>query len=234
MLSGFICICASLAANSAEEIRIEADALREKGESLEALHLYNQAIFQLQREKNYSQMLDTLSGRYIAWQHLYFQEGESAYLIFAKKDAEAMQEIADIYAVEDKNHLIHFFLAKSAMLTKDYSSAQREFELALSFYPVDHAEIGDWLVHLGDAVYRNGKKEEGKARILEGIRKIESHSNETDSFLKNVWISGAYLKLYKLLDQDQPEEAKRYLALGQEIVKNDPRLVIRREQFEGI
>ncbi len=47
------------------------------------------------------------------------------------------------------------------MLMKDYSAAENEYKQAVEGFPKDNAEKGDWMVHLGDAMYMNGKKDEG-------------------------------------------------------------------------
>ena len=86
---------------------------------------------------------------------------------------------------------------------------------------------------LGEAIYKNGRKEEGEKVILEGVQQIQAHQDVEDSFKINVWISGAYLRLAKILISDQKiEQAKIYLSKGEEIVLKDPRLVIRKQQLE--
>lgn len=86
---------------------------------------------------------------------------------------------------------------------------------------------------MGEAIYKNGRKEEGERVILEGVQQIQAHQDVEDSFQINVWISGAYLRLAKILINDQNfEQAKVYLSKGEEIVLSDPRLVIRKQQLE--
>lgn len=221
--------------DSPHKFQMQAAVLREEGNTLEALHLYNCAIVGYQKEHNYKGVLESLCGRLIAWQHLFNQEEDMVYAILARQEAEAMLRIAQRYAIQDKNYLIHFLFGKSAIFLKDFAEAEKEFRAAIELYPDANAEKGDWLAHLGEAIFRNGSKEEGILTILQGIEYIESHASGIDSFRINVWISGAYLRLAKILIIDgNLEEARIYLQKGEEIVLRDPRLVIRMQQLENL
>lgn len=223
-----VCIAAS-----AEVVREQADVLREEGKTLEALNLYNQALVSFQQKHDYKSILSVLCGRLISWQHLFNHEGDKVYAILARKEAESMLEIAQEHNIHDRDHLIHFLFGKSCIFLKDFKCAEIEFKQATDLYPLNNAEKGDWLAHLGEAIYKNGRQEEGKRVILEGVQQILAHQDLEDSFKINVWASGAYLRLAKILINDQKiEQAKIYLSKGEEIVLKDPRLVIRKQQLE--
>lgn len=220
-------------AASAEMLQEQADVLREEGKTLDALNLYNQALVSYQQKHNYNGILGVLCGRLISWQHLFNHEEDKVYAILARKEAESMLAIAQEYDIHDRDYLIHFLFGKSCIFLKDFKCAEIEFKQAIDLYPQDNAEKGDWLAHLGEAIYKNGRKEEGEKVILEGVHQIRAHQKEEDSFKINVWMSGAYLRLAKILINDQKIElAKIYLLKGEEIVLKDPRLVIRKQQLE--
>lgn len=220
-------------ASSAEVLREQADSLREQGKTLDALNLYNHALVGYQQKQDYSGVLSVLCGRLISWQHLFNQEEDKVYAIFARKEAESMLYIAQEYGIKDRDYLIHFLFGKSCIFLKDFRQAEVEFQQAVNLYPQDNAEKGDWLAHLGEAIYKNDRKEEGERVILQGVQHIQAHQEEEDSFKVNVWISGAYFRLAKILISDQKiEHAKIYLSKGEEIVLKDPRLVIRKQQLE--
>lgn len=217
---------------SPSQIQLQADQLREEGKTVEALNLYNQALISYQKNLNYGGVLDVLIGRLISWQHLFNQEEDSVYAILAQKEVEAMLAIAKIYGITEKDHLIHFLLGKSHTFLKDFAAAQAEFTQAIDLYPYDNAEKGNWMAHLGKAVYQNGDKKRGISMILQGIEQIKKHIKDTDSFHLNVWLSGAYLRLAKLFFIDKNFiEAYGYLKKSEEIILNDPRLVIRQQQL---
>lgn len=215
------------------EVQQEADKVREEGRSLIAIDLYNQAIVLYQKEKDFSNMLGALTGRLLSWKHLFYATEDKIYALFVKKEAELMLDVAQEYNLLARLYLIHFLNGTSALLLNDYNSAEKEFSKAVELYPTEHAEKGDWIAHLGDAMYRNGKKEEGQKTILRGVEIIKDRASQIDSFLFNVWVSGAYLRLAKLLKTDNPEESQCFLARSKAIIDSDDRLVIRKQQLNA-
>lgn len=219
-------------AATATELQKQADVLREGGQSLKAIDVYNQAIVRYQEDKDYANMIGALTGRLLSWKHLFYKTEDKIYAIFVKKEAEAMLEIAKEHQLLDRIYLIHFLNGTSAILLKDYPVAEKEFGQAVELYPNDNAEKGDWIAHLGEAIYRNGRKEEGKKLILQGVQIIEEKSSQIDSFLFNVWVSGAYLRLAKLLKPDNLDESQVFFNKAKKIIDSDDRLVIRKQQLE--
>lgn len=220
-------------ASSVERLHEQADILREQGQTLAALNLYNHALVSYQKKYDYNGILDVFLGRLISWQHLFNHEEDKVYAILARKEAESFLALANEHGIHDRDHHLHFLFGKTCIFLKDFPRAEIEFQQAVELYPHDDAERGDWLAHLGEAIYKNGRKEEGEKVILEGIQHIQAHQQKEDSFKINVWISGAYLRLAKMLINDQKIElAKSYLHKGGEIVLKDPRLVIRQQQLE--
>ena len=216
-----------------KQLEMEATKLREDGKTLEALNLYNQALVGYQKEHQYENILNVLHGRLISWQHLFNHEKSQIYAIFARKEAESMLSIAKEYKILNQDHFIHFQFGKTSIFLNDFNDAELEYKKAVELHPHDNAEKGDWLVHLGEAMYRNGKKGEGVLSILKGINQLQNHKTDLDSFTFNVWVSGAYLRLSSVLISDErKDEAKFYLQQGENIILNDERLVIRKQQLE--
>lgn len=220
-------------ATSTEELHQQADIWREEGKSLQAIDLYNQAIVRYQEEHNYSKILGAMTGRLLSWKHLFYKTEDAVYAIFVQKEAEAMQAIATDHHLLDKMHLIHYLKGTSALLLKDYALAESEFSQAVHLFPQEDAEKGDWIAHWGEAIYLNGNKDEGKKVILKGVLQIQKNAAQIDTFQYNVWVSGAYLKLAKLLQTDQPQDSQFFLEQAKKIIDGDPRLVIRKQQLEA-
>ena len=220
-------------ATAPAELQKQADILREEGQSLRAIELYNQAIVQYQEAKDYAQVIGALTGRLLSWKHLYYKTEDKIYAIFVQKEAEAMLAIATEHRLTNKLHLMHFLNGTSAILLQDYPNAEEEFGKAVALYPNEVAEKGDWLAHLGEAVYLNGRKEVGKKMILQGVQKIEDNRSQLDPFLFNVWVSGAFLRLAKLLKSDNVQESQDFLSKAKKIIDSDPKLVIRKQQLEA-
>lgn len=229
-----ICLCVFLPfAIHSSTLQDQADALRESGHSLEAIDAYNHAIVELQANHDYVSLIGSLTGRLLCWKHLFYQTEDKVYALFVKNEAQAISDIMSEYALVDSLHLSHFLLATSALLLDDTLTAEQQFRKAVELYPTDHAERGDWTAHLGHAMYCNGQKDAGKEMILQGVQMIETHADQIDSFLFNVWVSGAYLRLAKLLQPDNLADSLFYLAKAKAIIDGDDRLVIRKQQLDA-
>ncbi|MCE5319096.1 MAG: hypothetical protein LLG04_17255 [Parachlamydia sp.] len=221
-----------IAANqSAAEIQKKAFELREQGQTLQAIVLYDQALDQFQKENNYNGMFGVINGRLIAWKHLYYETEEPLYALFVKQHVEALQFLVQHHGLADRQALVSFQLGTAHTQLKEYKEAEIELSKALQLYPRDDAEKGDWLAHLGFVQYLNGKKELGKANILEGISRIKAHASTADSFRLNVWLSGAYLRLAVLLQNDDPALSRSYTEQAEALIKANPDQAIRSRQL---
>lgn len=228
-------VTALSSAEMTQQLHDNADQLREAGKTLEALDLYNRVIVNYQMAGNYQGILNALTGRVISWQHLYNPSKDRVFAVFAQKDVEAMVEIAKEHNITEKQHTIQFLLGKAKMLLKDYAGAEKAFKLATEMYPEKNAQSGDWIAHYGEAIYRNGKKEEGIHTILFGLDTIQKLSAGVEPFLLEVWTSGANLRLATLLYEDKrPKEAQVYLSLAKAIIDHNPKLVVRTRQLEAL
>ena len=219
---------------SGHQLQSKGARLRENDKHTEALRYLTLALVVYQKEKKYRGIVDTLKDRCLTWKHLFLLTKDRVYAILAQKDAEAMLEISEKYELEDKFHTSYFRLGEVAMLFENYLPAVKYYQKAIKYYAGPLAEKGDYRYHLGEALYRNGQKEKGKATMLAGLREIQKGVNEVNPFLIHVWESGCYLRLADLLKDDEPNEARKYLELAREIANKDPELVIRRRQIEEL
>lgn len=149
----------------------------------------------------------------------------------ARKDAEASLAIAELHKLETVLGSSYFRLGEIDMLFEDYDSAVENYQRSLDHYHGTDCERGDYRYHLGEALYRLGKKEEAKEQLYLGLKEIQDHADQVDSFLVHVWESGAHMRLADLLRTDEPEKAKEHLAKAEEIINSDPKLVIRKRQL---
>jgi tetratricopeptide (TPR) repeat protein len=233
MMNIAVILMAITFANSGIGLLDQADQLREKGESLKSIQLYDEAIVEAVHHHNNSMLIGALTGRLLAWKHLFYKTHDRTYALLVKKEAEAMTKIAEEKGLKER-HLFHYLSATADNLLQDYPSAEKELKLAVEHYPLNNAEKGDWVAHLGEALYLNGKKKEGIETTLKGIEIIQSHAEGVDPFLIHVWLSGAYLRLATLLKTDNLQESKSYLEKAKKIIQSDDRLVIRKQQLEEL
>src|SRR3989338_7061568 len=217
---------------SAKEHHRQAEELRESDRHLDALKELDQAIVLYQEGADYQGICEALQSRVLTFKHLYFLTRDTAFATIAKNEAEASLELAQNNNVTEKLSSCYFRLGEIAMIFEDFSKAINWYQRALENYQGSLSEKGDYRYHLGEALYRNGRKEEGKKAIFEGLSEIQKGASEVDPFLVHVWESGLHMKLADLLRGDEPDEARKHLDTSREIADSDTKLIIRRRQIE--
>lgn len=219
---------------SAKELHAEGGNLREKDNHTGALQVLTAAIAKYQKEQNYEGMVDALKDRVLTWKHLALIDNDASLKILAKMDAEAMLAITQEYDLKDKYHTSYFRLGEISMIEGNYRHAVGWYRKSLKTYVGPLAEKGDYRYHLGEALYKDGKKKEGKDEMLKGLNEIQEGASEVDPFLIHVWESGAHMRLADTLSVDEPQEAKKHLEKAREIAESDKKLVIRRRQIKDL
>lgn len=214
-----------------QKLHQQAEAAREEDRLLDALKLYEEVIVRAQEIGDHHRVADTLQGRCLTYKHLFLLTKDKAFAVIAKTAAEASLEIAEHYKIADLYASCHFRLAEIAMLTDNYPAAITSYKKALEVHTGNKAEYGDYHYHLGEALYKSGKKEEGRAALFAGLKQIHDNRQEVDSFIANVWESGAHGRIAECLRIDEPAVAREHLELGKQIATEDKRLIIRRRQF---
>jgi tetratricopeptide (TPR) repeat protein len=216
---------------NAHLIHVEAEAEREKDHLLEALKLLEEAIVGYQKEADYEGLGQALQSRELTYKHLFLVSKNKVFAILAKKDAEASLEINQKYNITSKLGSCYFRLGDVEILFENYEQAAENYQKALDNYSGTKSEKGDYEYHLGTALGKLGKTEEAEKMMLQGLSEIQKNSGEVDIFLTHVWESGCLMRLAELLTEKNRERAKEYLRQAQEIIENDPKLVIRKRQL---
>lgn len=219
---------------SGRKLHTKGGQLREEDRHLEALQYLTLAIAAYQKEGKYPDLVDALKDRVLTWKHLFLTTKDKVYAILAQKDAEVMLEITKEYRLKDRFHTSYFRLGETAMLFENYPLAIKNYTNARRTYVGPLSEKGDYRYHLGEAIYRNGQKKEGKETILEGLEEIRKGAWELNPFLIHVWESGVHMRLVDLLRNDEPNEARKHLKEAIKIANSDPKLVIRRRQIKEL
>ncbi|MGI5826018.1 MAG: tetratricopeptide repeat protein [Patescibacteria group bacterium] len=217
-----------------DQVHVQAEQLRESGDFVEALKTFETVIVGYQQEGNYAKVVEALQGRFLCYKHLFFLTQDQIYAILGRQDAQSSLEIAERHNLKEILPSCYFRVGEASMLFNDFEKAAENFEKAVCIFPGEGAEKGDWRYHWGEALYRSGKKEEGKEKIFEGLKEIQTNPDNRDSFLIHVWESGAYMKLADLLREDEHETAKNYLTKANKIAQEDDRLILRRRQIEEL
>jgi len=211
-----------------------AEEAREKDKHLEALRFIEGAIFNYQKEKNYSGLAKALQSRVLIYRHLFWLTEDLVYAFLTQKDAEASLLVAEKHNLSKIISSCHFSLGKSAMLLKNFKEAIKQYQMAIENYYGTNTEKGDYYYHLGEAFFADGQREKGKETILKGLKQIEKYASEVDPFLVHVWSSGCHMYLAKELKENNYQEAKKHFNKAKEIIDSDKKLVIRKRQIKEL
>jgi tetratricopeptide (TPR) repeat protein len=220
----------------ADELHRKAGELRESNDDqLGAIALLDETLPLYEQAARYDRMSDTYRSLFLNYRHLYLKTGDAAF----RQDAyDAMSRSVKIDVDHHLDHLIsrrYFGVGEAEMLFERYEEAVTKYQAALENYTGTNTERGDYRYHLGEALYRSGQKDAGRAAMLQGLQEIKNHRSKDRSqvpdWVANVWESGCLMKLAELLRIDSPTEAKDYLAEAERIIESDPKLIIRKRQI---
>lgn len=220
--------------SDANKLRERGERLREDTKFLEALHILDEAIIEFQKNGDYNGLIMTLKDRSLTWLHLYNYTQDEIYAILSKKDAESMVDIASHKKIKSSLAISYFTLAKSNVLLKDYSSAIDNYQKALDHHKGTMSERGDYRYHLGEALCLTGNNKHGIPLLKEGLSEIRQGRDEVDKFLANIWESRCLMILAQFLEDNNPEEARKYAMESKKIIDSDDRLVILNKQLNEL
>lgn len=191
-------------------------------------------FFNIKLRSDYSGIVGALQNRVLTNKHLFWRTHDQIFAIQARADAQVSLEVAELHNLNERLGSCYFRLGEIAMLFEQYNQAVENYQQALNNFSGTNCERGDYRYHLGESLYRSGKKEEGKKTMMQGLKEIQDNAGEVDPFLVHVWESGCYLRLAELLKSDKLTEARDYLERARQIIENDHQLVIRKAQLEKL
>lgn len=235
--------------SSGRHLHGQAEEARESGEFLKALELTDQATVAYQEEGNVAGMAEVQASRFITLKHLYQSTGDRNYLLLSKYAALSGVEIARQSGIPEALGIPLFNLGKALEPLEELPEAieaYREAIEALEQHPPFkenlEATILDIKGHLYACEYKNGDTSaaERAEQALEELEKVfadlppQGNDAFGPSYLKNVWISGAHMRLAFILREDQPEKAREHLEAAKKIIDSDQRLKLRLGQWEKL
>lgn len=215
-----------------------AESLREKGEFENALEHTDNATIAYVEDGDVRGLAEVQSSRQLTFGHLYYETGAPEYRILQKHAAMAAVEIAELSGEPEALGIPYFNLGKYYFDANEYRSAEEYFKKAvenLSTVPNSRhgrpSVIADVKGHLHVAEYYLGDKSalEKSLKALEDLEKAEEASYE-----KNVWMSGAHLRIANMIKNDQTDLAQHHLQKAKEIIDSDERLVLRKKQLDKL
>lgn len=224
----------------AREIHVLAEKERENTQNfLKSLNLCDEATIQYAEEKDYYGLSEVQCSRFNALKHLYQKTNEKSYLILAKYAAKSAVEIAE--ANKLSTLVVQYRdLGKAHLELEEYKEAIESFNKALNSLSERVHETQEFnkeslkaeiLSHIGEAEYLSGYKENGLMHMNEAI---EIFSKMERRYETDVWLTGAYMRKAKAIDNDDKQSADEALVLAKEIIDSNEELVLRKQQWEKL
>jgi tetratricopeptide (TPR) repeat protein len=229
------------------QIHGQAAQARENGDFLKALELTDQAMLAYQKEDDKLGMAEILADRSISFRHLNAQTNDKSFLYLAKAEMVAAVKIAKDSGNKEALALPLFNLAQSEEDLGEYTDSIRDYKEAINNTfitpgvnkpnpnsPAHNrpAELANMKSHLHHAEYKSGDKS-ALERMVQVLKELEE-APEVDSYNKDTWLSGGYMRTAEMLREDNPQIAKEYLQKAKIVIDANPKLKIRREQWEKL
>ncbi len=224
--------------SKARQIHKQAEQARENGDFVEALKLTDEAMVAYQESGDTSGLAEVQSSRFLTLRHLYEQTNDKNYLTLAKYTVQAAIEIAQKSDNKKALAIPLFNLAKAQEILGELSSACVSYQAALDNIttnpPEEHARpavVADFKIHLYTCQYLSGEKS-----ALEKAEQALSELAAADEakYNKDVWLSGAHMRIVEMLHADNPEKAREHLQKAKEIIDSNPDLKLRLKQWEKL
>lgn len=226
---------------SAREIHLLAETAREKdGDFIESLALTEKAAAAYIKEGDPLGLAEVHASRFSAFKHLFLETKNVYYLICAEYAIRAGVQIAEESKIESALSLPYYNLAMLLSEYKgDYNEAVDYYKKAIRIMkdnpPKSHKGYpGNYLVmeiHLAEAEWHLGDRS-AIDRLEEKTREIEE--KEARVYERDVWASGGYMKIARLLKDEDPNRAKEALNKAKQIIDSNSSLKLRLKQWEEL
>lgn len=222
----------------ARNVHAKAEVARESGDFLLALKLTDEATIAYQEENDISGLAEIQASRFITLKHLFQKTGDKNYLILAKHAALSGVEIAETSGNPAALAIPYLNLGEAYAQLEGWQEAVKAYTTAVEHFtqsppPTNNrpAVLLNVKSHLHQAEYKVGDKS-----ALERAENLipELEKQEEDSYNKNVWLSGAHMRIAEMIMGDNKENAQNHLEAAKKIIDSDERLVLRKEQWEKL
>ena len=211
---------------------------REDGQHFEALKLHDEAILAYGRDEDTLGQAEVLADRSLVFRHLYQESNNRNFLILAKHEMMASVEMAEISGNKQALALPYFNLAKVQEDLEQLKDAKASYQKAVENQTNNPAAqhdrpavLSDMKAHLATCEYRLRDKS-ALERALQAVFELEN-SDEV-KYNKDVWLSGAHMRIAQMLKENDPQKAKEHLQKAKEIIDANPDLKLRKAQWEKL
>lgn len=221
------------------EIHGRAEQSRERGKTIEALILYQQALGAYQKDEDLPGFSESQAAEVIALFHLWEQTSFDGWLVRAKHVAMSSVEMAEKSGVKEALSIPYSKLGKVqeplGELKEARESYKKAYDYLISNPPEAHgvrpAMQADFKLHWLTTAYAAGDKFV-LPQIEESIKDLEKASEV--KYNKDVWLSGAHMRVAEILKEDDSTKAREHLKIAKEIIDANPDLKIRATQWQKL
>jgi len=224
---------------TASQIHLKAEEARElKQDFLTSLQLADQATIQYQKENNLLGLAEVQSTRANTLRHLYEQTQAKAFLTLAVHAAQSAADIAQLSNNPTAMALPYHRLGSMLQLTNQFEKAVQAHQKAVDHMsqnpPPGHnrpAVLLDFKNHLYACMYLAGDKQ-----ALDKAEQTTAELSQTkeNQYNKDVWLSGAHMRIANMLKKDNPTKARQHLQQAKQIIDNNPQLKLRLGQWQKL
>ncbi len=222
-----------------KQMRQRATLAREKGQFIHSLSYSDQALLAFDALQNPSDFAEALANRSITLRVYAGLYRSRQVLTLAKY--EMLGSVAIARASGDARSL-SMPLYNLAQIQEDLGElpsavlSYREAVAVMEEHPPEAhnrpSVLANMKLHMETCEYASGDKT-ALSRALLALSALE-HADEPSVYNKLVWISGGYLRLARILREDDNTKARMYLEKAKEIIDTNPELVLRRQQLQQI
>jgi tetratricopeptide (TPR) repeat protein len=225
--------------SKARQLHSKALQLRESKHFLESLKIDEEALVEYAKENDTLGFTELLTLQAKTYLHMYDFTNYKPYLLLAKRIGQTAVDIVEELGQNEAKALPYFNLGKISEDAGDLKLAVESFRKAVQLMedspPERHnrkSVLADFKSHLAAIEYMSGDKT-ALDRAEESIKDLEASTDASD-YEKHVWLSGAHMRIAKMLREDNRKKAQEHLMKAKGIIDSDPELVIRKEQWQKL
>ena len=122
---------------------------------------------------------------------------------------------------------------------EEYKDAVHDYQEAVNAMENDAPAIhnrpsvlANMKLHLASCEFKTDDKT-ALERAKQALQDLEN-AEEPNKYNKDVWVSGAYMRLADAIKTENPDEARKYLEKAKEIIDSNPELTLRKKQWEKL
>lgn len=217
------------------DLHKQAEEAREKGDFLNSIKLCDEATLAYAKESNIVKLAEVQVSRALAFRHLGEQNDDKNFLILAKYAAKSGVKIIENSGSDNGKTLPLQTLGKVYESLEKFDKASEEIKDAIESADssTSKEQLAEMKTRLDAITYRLGDNS-GLESFNADVSDLEN-GEFSDDYVKNVWVSGAYLHMAKaLISKDEKDKAKELLEKARTIIDSDARLTLRANQLAEI